>query len=126
MDRHVLALDLEFNWKDPNFNHLAYIQADRKGNHVAALFCIPIDQHVWRCTDPPSIAWQVNEEVLDVHLTYGLRARTSDRKPLLWEYSGEPFATEVAEYASGSKLPLVLPQARIARCRKDEAGARSQ
>src|SRR6266436_3917997 len=90
MNRHVLALDLEFHWKDPNLDHLAYIQTDRKGNHVAALFRIPVDQHVWRCTDPPSITRQVNE------------------------------------HASGSELPFVLPQARVARCGKNEAGARSQ
>src|SRR6266436_7580535 len=121
MNRHVLALDLEFHWKDPNLDHLAYIQTDRKGNHVAALFRIPVDQHVWRCTDPPSITRQINEKVLDVHLTHSLGTRASDRKPLLWEHSSEPFVAKVTEHASGSELPFVLPQARVARCGKNEA-----
>src|SRR5713101_4509646 len=69
---------------------------------------------------------QVNEKILNIHLTGGLRSRTSDRKPLLRKYAGEPFATQVAKYPARSDLPFVLAQPRIARSGKNKSRTGAQ
>src|SRR5208337_5333549 len=99
---------------------------NRNVKHVTALVCVPVNEHVRRGSDSPSVTRQVNKKVLNIHLARGLRSWPSDRKPLLRKNSREPFFAKVAEYTGGSDLPFVLPKARVARRRKDETGTESQ
>src|SRR5208282_6508764 len=110
MDRHVLSLDRQFHGQRADFNHFADIQTDRKRDHIAALVCVPVDEHVRRGTDPPSTARKILEEILDVHLANGLRAGTTNREPLLRKYSRQPLITYVAKYSRGADLPFVLSE----------------
>src|ERR1039458_1052965 len=78
MNRHVLTLNRKFHRKRTNLDHLADIESDRKRNHVAALVRVPVTQHVGVGADPPSVARQVSEKVLNVHRAHSLRARPAD------------------------------------------------
>src|SRR5438128_10972413 len=71
-------------------------------------------------TAPPS-GWKIYEEVLKVHLTYGVRARSAGRPPLLGKDPRDPFLAEIAKYTRRSDLPLVLTEPRIAGGRKNES-----
>ncbi len=115
-----------FTGRGANLNHFADIQTDRKRNLVAALAGVPVNKHVRRSSDTPSIAREVDEKILNIHLAHSLRPWAASREPLLRKYSGQPFVTEVAEYAGGSYLPFVLAEPRVARGRENETRAYSQ
>src|SRR5271156_5419883 len=73
INRHVLSLDLNLDRQGPELLHLRHVQSNRKSDLVAVAR-VPIDQHVRRRADRPSVREKVAGEVLEVHLARLLRA----------------------------------------------------
>src|SRR5208282_6561577 len=107
-NRHVLRLNRKLHGERTDHDYLADRQADREG-YLVGVARVPIDKHVRRRAYAPTIARQIGEEVLKIHLAQGLRAIAADREPLLGKYSRQPLITQVPEYAGWSQLPFVLP-----------------
>jgi hypothetical protein len=67
VDRHVLPLELELNGEWTDLLHLRDVETDWKG-HLVPIARIPVDQHIRRSANGPTVRKKVVCEVLQIHL----------------------------------------------------------